>query len=151
VTRLIVGIGASAGGLEAFKGFFAKMPPDTGMSFVLVQHLNPDRKSLLPELIAHETAMPVREIENGMEVEPDSVFVMPPNATLTLQEGRFRLERPAPPRSRRYPIDAFFTSLGEGHGEVVAVKLARQEVRGGSVGQPPLREAQELVRVCDRR
>jgi len=95
------------------------------MAFVLVQHLNPDRKSLLPELIARETAMPVREVEDGMEVAPDAVFIMPPNATLTLQEGRFRLERPAPPRSLRYPIDAFFTALGEGHGEhAVGIVLA---------------------------
>jgi hypothetical protein len=111
--RLIVGIGASAGGLEAFKGFLAKMPPDSGMAFVLIQHLNPDHRSLLPELIARETPMPVREIEDGMEVEPNAVFVMPPNATLTLQEGRFGLERPAPPRSLRYPIDAFFNSSDE--------------------------------------
>lgn len=125
VARLIVGIGASAGGLDAFKGFFSRMPTDSGMAFVLIQHLNPDRKSLLTELIARQTTMPVREIEDGMLVAPNTVFVIPPNATLTLNTARFRVERPAPPRSLRHPIDTFFTSLGESHGEhAVAIVLA---------------------------
>lgn len=114
---LVVGIGASAGGLEAFKSFFAKMPSGSGLAFVLVQHLNPDHKSILTELIARQTTMAVSEAADGIPVRPDTVFVIPPDATLTISEGRLRVERPAPPRQNRHPIDSFFTSLAESQGE----------------------------------
>jgi two-component system, chemotaxis family, CheB/CheR fusion protein len=122
---LVVGIGASAGGLEAFKSFFAKMPTDSGLAFVLVQHLNPDHKSLLTELIARQTTITVNEAEDGVPVRPDTVFVIPPDATLTISEGRLRVERPAPPRHNRHPIDSFFASLAESQGEnAVGIILA---------------------------
>jgi chemotaxis response regulator CheB len=94
-TPLIVGIGASAGGLTAFKAFFAGMPADSRMAFVLVQHLDPNHKSLLAELIARQTAMPVREAEDGMSAAANGVFVIPPDATLTIKGGILRVERPA--------------------------------------------------------
>ena len=87
-SHLIVGIGASAGGLEAFKTFFENMPSDSGMAFVLVQHLAPDRKSMLAEILAKTTAMTVAEAVDGAEVLPNHVFVIPPDATLTLANGR---------------------------------------------------------------
>ena len=83
--------------LKAFKSFFAKMPPDSGLAFVLVQHLNPDHKSILTDLIARQTTMTVAEAADGMRVASDTVFVIPPDATLTIIEGRLRVERPAPP------------------------------------------------------
>ena len=122
---LIVGIGASAGGLNAFKNFFANMPSGSGLAIVLVQHLNPDHKSILTELIARQTTMSVTEAADGMPVRPNTVFVIPPNATLTISGGRLRVERPAPPRQIRFPIDAFFTSLAESEGEgAVGIILA---------------------------
>jgi two-component system CheB/CheR fusion protein len=77
----IVGIGASAGGLEAFEAFFTHMPPDSGMAFVLVQHLDPHHPSLLPELLASHTHMPVHSIVDRTPVAPDHVYLIPPNTT----------------------------------------------------------------------
>lgn len=114
---LIVGIGASAGGLEAFKSFFSATPADTGMAFVLVQHLSPDHKSMLAELLGRTTKMEVIEAVDGVAVKPDCVFVIPPDATMTIEGGRLKIVRPAPPRDRRRPIDTFFQSLGEDQGE----------------------------------
>lgn len=114
---LTVGIGASAGGLEAFKRFFTAMPADTGMAFVLVQHLSPDHKSMLAELLGRSTAMQVVEATDGLKVKPDCVFVIPPDATMTIASGKLRISRPAPPRERRRPIDAFFESLAKDRGE----------------------------------
>src|ERR1700730_4957527 len=97
MTRLVVGLGASAGGLEAFKAFFVAMPPQSGMAFVLVQHLDPQHKSLLVELLSRETAMPVVQAEDGMPVTADQVFVIPPNAILTIKGGVLRVTTPALP------------------------------------------------------
>src|SRR5438105_5511902 len=91
---LIVGIGASAGGLEAFEQFFAQMPPDSGMAFVLVQHLAPDYTSLLPELLAKYTRMPVVQVKEEAPVVPDHVYIIPPNATLTIDRGVLHVASP---------------------------------------------------------
>jgi two-component system CheB/CheR fusion protein len=114
---LTVGIGASAGGLEAFKGFFSEMATDTGMAFVLVQHLSPDHKSMLAELLGKTTDMDVIEAVDGVSVRPNCVFVIPPDATMTIGDGRLKIVRPAPPRDRRRPIDTFFQSLAVDQGE----------------------------------
>jgi two-component system, chemotaxis family, CheB/CheR fusion protein len=113
---LIVGIGASAGGLSAFKSFLSNMPPDSGMALVLIQHLSPDHKSMLTELLGRSTAMVVVEAEDGMPVEANRVFVIAPDSTLTVKDRRLRVERPAPPREHRRPIDTFFSSLAEDRG-----------------------------------
>ena len=97
-SHLIVGIGASAGGLEAFRTFLENMPADSGMAFVLVQHLAPDHKSMLAEILAKTTAMTVAEAVDGAEVLPNHVFVIPPDATLTIANGRLVVIKPAPPR-----------------------------------------------------
>jgi two-component system CheB/CheR fusion protein len=109
----IVGIGMSAGGLEAATEFLNAMPPDSGMGFVIVQHLEPTRKSLLAELLGKQTKMPVVEIEDGMRVEPDHVYVIAPAQTLLIEDGALRLSEPAEPRGQRHPIDRFFTALAE--------------------------------------
>jgi two-component system CheB/CheR fusion protein len=114
---LTVGIGASAGGLDAYRTFFANMPADSGMAFVLIQHLAPDHKSMLAELVARSTAMPVIEAADKMLVEPNRVFVIPPDATMTIAGGRLKIVKPAPPRELRRPIDSFLQSLAEDRGE----------------------------------
>jgi len=123
---MIVGIGASAGGLEAFKAFFAHMPVDSGqLAFVLVQHLAPDHTSLLAELVGRNTSMPVIEAAHGMRVEPRHIYVIPPNATLTVENSVLQVSKPAPPREHRWPINTFFTSLAEDQGDcAVCVVLA---------------------------
>ncbi len=108
----IVGIGASAGGLATFEAFFAGMPEKkTGMAFVLVQHLAPDHKSLLTELVRRYTKMQVFEVEDGMRVEPDCAYIIPPGRDMEFAGGRLQLLEPAAPRGQRRPIDFFFRSL----------------------------------------
>src|SRR5512142_3160885 len=87
----VVGIGASAGGLEAFSNLLPHLPVDTGMAFVLVQHLDPSHESALVELLSRKTGMPVREVTNNLPVEANHVYVIPPNASMTLQGARLKL------------------------------------------------------------
>ncbi len=120
--RLVVGIGASAGGLAAYTDFFRHIPPDTGMAFVLVQHLSPEHPSALAELIGAETKMPVVDASDGLELAANSIYVIPPDSTMTVEETRLRV---AKPRVDTAPIDAFLISLAEGHGEhAVAIILS---------------------------
>jgi two-component system CheB/CheR fusion protein len=119
----IVGIGASAGGLAAFEAFFSGMPADKngfgkltagiGMAFVLVQHLAPDHKSILTELIRRYTRMQVFEVEDGMTVRHDCAYIIPPNRDMAFLNGSLQLLEPAAPRGQRLPIDFFFRSLAQ--------------------------------------
>ena len=111
----IVGIGASAGGLAAFEAFFSGMPVDVDpeMAFVLVQHLAPDHKSILVELIRRYTRMEVFEVEDGMVVRPNCTYIIPPNRDMAFMHGALQLMEPASPRGQRLPIDFFFRSLAQ--------------------------------------
>ncbi|MFH1983341.1 MAG: chemotaxis protein CheB [Pseudomonadota bacterium] len=111
----IVGIGASAGGLAAFEAFFSGMPADKdpGMAFVLVQHLAPDHKSILTDLIQRYTRMQVFEVEDGMAVRPNCAYIIPPNRDMALLNGTLQLMEPSAPRGQRLPIDFFFRSLAQ--------------------------------------
>ena len=111
----VVGIGASAGGLAAFEAFFSGMPADTdpGMAFVLVQHLAPDHKSILTELVKRYTRMEVFEVADGMAVKPNCAYIIPPNRDMALLNGTLQLLEPAAPRGHRLPIDFFFRSLAQ--------------------------------------
>ncbi|MEO6377834.1 MAG: chemotaxis protein CheB, partial [Caulobacteraceae bacterium] len=137
---LIVGIGASAGGLEAFRTFFTHMPADTGMAFVLVQHLSPDHKSMLVDLLSASTKMPVIEAADGLEIQANRVFVIPPNATLTVKAGRLRVEQPAPPRANRRPIDTFFVSLAEDQHENAVCVILSGTGSDGTLGAAAIKE-----------
>jgi two-component system CheB/CheR fusion protein len=112
----VVGIGASAGGLEAIEELFRHMPADTGMAFVLVQHLDPNHKSILTELIARFTPMPVHEAAQGLHVEPNHVYVIPPRHELAILNGVLQLMDPSGPRHLRLSIDYFFRSLARDQG-----------------------------------
>ncbi len=111
----VVGIGASAGGLAAFEAFFAGMPADKdpGMAFVLVQHLAPDHKSILTELVKRYTRMEVFEVEDGVRVRPNCAYIIPPNRDMAFLNGTLQLMEPAAPRGLRLPIDFFFRSLAQ--------------------------------------
>ena len=87
----IVGVGASAGGLEAFTRLVEQLPADTGMAFVLVQHLDPEHESKLPQLLGRATKLPVLEVSNNTRVKPDHIFVIPPNRTMTIERRTFKL------------------------------------------------------------
>ena len=138
--RLVVGLGASAGGLEAFKTFFAAMSPGSGMAFVLVQHLDPHHKSLLVELLSKHTEMSVVQAEDGMAVAADQVFVIPPNAVLTIKDGILHVTTPAPPREHRKPIDVFFAALAEDQQEKAVSIILSGSGSDGSLGLKAIKE-----------
>lgn len=108
---IVVGIGASAGGLDAFSELLGHLPIDTGMAFVLVQHLSPEQESLLSELLARTTKMPVTTAEDGRVVEANCVYVIPPNAQMTIAQGQLHLEPCDRTQGQVKTIDLFFESL----------------------------------------
>jgi two-component system, chemotaxis family, CheB/CheR fusion protein len=109
----IVGIGASAGGLDAFERFFKAMPSDSGLAFVLIQHLDPTHKSMLPELIQRFTRMKVEQIQDGIKIHPNSVYIIPPHWHVAILNGSLFLLEPSVTAGTRTPIDSFFRSLAE--------------------------------------
>src|SRR5712691_1394595 len=111
--RAVVGIGASAGGLEAFSRLLRGLPVDTGMAFVLVQHLDPRHESILPELLSSRTPMPVVQVTEGTQVRPNHVYVIPPNTTMAISGCILHLSPRGAPDGRHLPIDIFLTSLAE--------------------------------------
>lgn len=121
----IVGIGASAGGLEAFTQLLNHLPIDTGMAFVLIQHLAPHQESLLTVILSRATQMPVSQVEDGMAVEPNQVYVIPPNTKMTISQGVLKLEPRGEGRGLFMTVDTFFLSLAEDRGnKAIAVVLS---------------------------
>jgi len=123
----IVGIGASAGGLAAFEAFFSALPTDAepGMAFVLVQHLAPDHKSLLSELVRRYTRMQVFDVEDGMKVQPNCAYIIQPNFDMAFAGGVLRLLPPAAARGQRLPIDFLFRSLADDqHERAICIVLS---------------------------
>ena len=116
----VVGIGASAGGLEPISALLSHLSGPSGLAYVVLQHLDPRAKSLLVELLAQATRLPVRQVEEGMAVEPDHVYVCPANAELTLEEDRFHLGPYHQPNGRLRTIDHLFTSLSQACGAQTA-------------------------------
>ncbi|MDT0651863.1 chemotaxis protein CheB, partial [Autumnicola edwardsiae] len=113
----VVGVGASSGGLAAFKLFLKSIPEKSGMAYVLVQHLDPGHESLLPELLQKATKIPVKEISDDMKVEPDTIYIIPSNRLLLSNDGKLELS-PRPEKGKKVlnlPIDLFFESLAEVH------------------------------------
>ncbi|MDO8718846.1 MAG: chemotaxis protein CheB, partial [Polaromonas sp.] len=112
-TPTIVGIGASAGGLEALDSFLSHVPPRSGMAFVVIQHLDPTHKGIMPELLQRATSMKVQQAGNRMRIKADSVYVIPPNKDLSILHGVLHLLDPLAPRGLRLPIDFFFRALAQ--------------------------------------
>jgi len=136
----IVGIGASAGGVEALERFFKSMPANKGMGFVVVTHLPPNRKSMLAEIIGRATQMPVVDARDGETVEAEHVYVLPPGAILTIREGRLSLRHTGIAHHERAPIDVFFTSLAQDQAEhAIGIVLSG----GGSDGTLGLKAIKE--------
>ena len=113
----VVGIGASAGGLDACTKLVGGLPDGNGMAFVLVQHLDPNHESLLAPLLATHTAMPVAEAADGMLLERDHLYVIPPGAYLSVNGGALRLSKPQAPRGQRLPFDFLLASLAQEYGK----------------------------------
>jgi len=110
---MVVGVGASAGGLEAFEQLLAHLPADTGMAFALVMHLDPTHESVLTKLLAGATRMPVREVQDGVAVAPNHVYVIPPNTSMAIEGGALRLRPRQKGSAQARPIDSFLQSLAE--------------------------------------
>jgi two-component system CheB/CheR fusion protein len=120
-----VGIGASAGGLAPLEQFLEGVPPNSGVAYVVVQHLDPTQKALLAELLQRVTGMRVHEARGNMQIEPNCVYVIPPNAELSVIDGTLKVQRPAEPRGMRLPINVLFSSLASAQGErAIAVVLS---------------------------
>ncbi|MBM0103188.1 PAS domain-containing protein [Steroidobacter sp. S1-65] len=141
----VVGLGASAGGLEAFQIFLSGAPADAGLAYVLVQHLDPNHESMLAELLARRTSMTVRQISDNMAIEPNCVYLIPPNAQLTIEKARLRLSGFSEPRGFRRPIDVFFRSLAVDQGSNAACVVLSGTGADGSEGLRAIKEAGGLT------
>lgn len=141
----VVGIGASAGGLEALRKLFGAMPPKTGLVFVVVVHLDPDHRSHMPELLAHATRLAVHQARDRQPLEVDHVYVIPPNHTLTVDGGLIRLQEVADRRGLHGSIDIFFRSLATAEGDrAVAIVLSGTGTEG-SLGARAVKAVGGLV------
>ncbi len=145
----VVGIGASAGGLEAIEAFFKAMPVDSGMAFVVIQHLSPDYKSLMVELLSRKTDIPVHRAEEGMVVEPNHIYLIPPKKNLTIFHGKLLLEEQKPRESINLPVDIFFRSLAEDQGEGAVGVILSGTGSDGTRGVRAVKEWGGLVMVQD--
>ncbi|PDT53649.1 MULTISPECIES: chemotaxis protein CheB [Sinorhizobium] len=146
----IVGIGASAGGVQALQTFFEHMSTDTGAAFVVIIHLDPRSRSELASILASRTQMPVTQIEDHAELESNHVYVIPPNRRLKIADGSISALPFEQPRAARAPIDVFFRSLAEQHGTGFAVVLTGAGA-DGSIGVKAIKEAGGIVLVQDPR
>lgn len=144
-----VGIGASAGGLEALESFFSRMAADSGMAFIVIQHLSPDYKSMMVELLSKRTAMPVRRAEEGMRVEANSVYLIPPKKNLSIFHGRLLLRESDHSRGLNLPIDVFLRSLAEDQAEKAIGIILSGTGSDGVRGVRGIKEAGGIVLVQD--
>ncbi|WP_340122357.1 chemotaxis protein CheB [Methylobacter svalbardensis] len=145
----IVGIGASAGGLEALEHFFSHVPDNMGVAFVVIQHLDPNHKGMMAELLQRITAMTVVEAQNRMKIKPDCIYVNPPNKNLSILHGTLYLLDPVVPRGLRLPIDAFFRSLAEDRRDQSIGILLSGMGSDGTLGLHAVKEKSGLVLVQD--
>ncbi len=137
---VVVGIGASAGGLEALEQFLAKVPPDSGMAFVIIQHMDPTRKGLLVELLQRSTGMKVVQATDRMKVAAGCVYVIPPNKDMSILHGALHLLDPVIPRGQRLPIDFFFRALADDRQELSIGVILSGMGSDGTLGLRAIKE-----------
>src|SRR5579884_189268 len=145
----VAGMGASAGGLDAFKKFFTVMPPDSGIAFVLVPHLDPAQESLMVELLARHTTMPVVEAENDMPVKANHVYIIPPNKFMTIRDGFLRLTGPVQRHTSQTSIDLFLRSLADDQQERSIGILLSGTGTHGTLGLKAIKAASGMVMIQD--
>lgn len=146
--KYIVGIGASAGGLEALQKLLTALPSNTGFPYIIIQHLSPDYKSLLGEILGKYTEMPVIQAEDGMEIENDHVYIIQPGKMMTIRQGKLHMTDQIP-KELNLPIDAFFRSLAEeAKGRAIAVILSGTG-SDGTNGIKAIKENDGMVIVQD--
>ena len=131
---LIVGIGASAGGLETLEAFFHNMPPDSGVAYVIIQHLSPKHKSIMASLLANHTRMTVREIEDATPLEPNCIYLNPPDKNVAVFKHVLHLMAPIKTGAINMPIDFFFRSLSEEQKERAIAIILSGTASDGTLG-----------------
>ncbi|MDB5228934.1 MAG: signal transduction histidine kinase with CheB and CheR [Bacteroidota bacterium] len=136
----VVGIGASAGGLDAFKRFLQEIPEKSGMAYVIVQHLNPAHESILPELLTRVTKIPVHVIENDINLAPDNIYIIPENKILTASDGVLKLNSNDPANKKNMSIDIFFKSLAEVHTNLAVGVVLSGTAFDGTAGLKAIKE-----------
>ncbi len=142
-----VGIGASAGGLEALQEFFGHIPSDTGAVFIVAQHLSPDYKSMMPELLSRYTKMPIAQASDGVELHANHVYLMPPKKNMMLGEGRLLLSDQVPDTQPQMPIDFFLRSLAENYQHKAVGVVLSGTGSDGTRGIKAMKEAGGLVMI----
>src|ERR1700756_1033364 len=145
----VVGVGASAGGLDAFRTLLAALPPGTGMAFILIQHLDPTHASMMVDLLAGHTPMKVQQAADGMPLEREHVYLIPPGAYLSVQGGALRLSEPRERHGARLPFDFFLRSLAEELGDRAICVILSGTGGDGSLGLKAIKEKGGLVIVQD--
>jgi two-component system CheB/CheR fusion protein len=145
---VVVGIGASAGGLQALQAFFGELPDDSGAAFVVIVHLDPQSRSELPNILGARTRMPVSQVVAKETLQPNHVYVIPPDRRLRLADHEISIAEFDEPRGRRAPIDLFFRSLAEQHDEAFAIILSGAG-SDGALGVREVKEAGGIIMVQD--
>ncbi len=149
ITFPVVGIGASAGGLEALEQFFKNMPKDSGMAFVVIQHLDPTHVGIMPELLQRTTSMMVIQVTDNLEIKPNHVYVLPPNKSMAILNGRLHLFEPTELRGLRLPIDIFLRSLADDQKEKSIGIILSGMGSDGCEGLKTIKERNGIVLVQD--
>ena len=145
----IVGIGASAGGLEALEQFLGNVPEDSGLAYVVIQHLDPTQKGMLPELLQRLTKLQVFQVKNGMVLQPNCVYVIPPNKNMSVSKGVLYLFNPSETRGLRLPVDFFFRSLADDRKELSIGVVLSGMGSDGSLGLRAIKENNGIVMAQD--
>jgi len=145
----IVGIGASAGGLEALEHFLRHVPEDSGMAYIIIQHLDPTHKGVMPELLQRATGMEVFQVKDRMQVKPNCVYVIPPNKDMSILHGVLHLFEPVAPRGLRLPIDFFLRSLAEERQELSIGVILSGMGSDGTMGLRAIKERAGLALAQD--
>jgi len=145
----VVGIGASAGGLEALEQFLKQVPANSGVAYVIVQHLDPTHKGIMPELLQRSSTMVVSQVSDRMRVKPDCVYVIPPNKDMSILHGLLHLFDPAAPRGLRLPIDFFLRSLADDCKDRAIGVILSGMGSDGTSGLRAIKEKAGLVLVQD--
>ncbi|MFB9344452.1 CheR family methyltransferase [Aminobacter aganoensis] len=136
----IVGVGASAGGISALRQFFPAVSPESGLAYVVIQHLDAEHESVLPSIIQRCTTIPTETAAEGDEILPNRIYVIPPGASVTVKDGRFHVAKLVATRTKRTPIDDFFISLAEEKGEHAAGVILSGTGSDGTIGLRAIKE-----------
>jgi two-component system, chemotaxis family, CheB/CheR fusion protein len=148
---LVVGLGASAGGVQALRDFFSHVPANTGMAYVVILHLSPDHDSQLAEVLQNGAVLPVTKVDRRVRVEPDHVYVIPPDKSLEIKDGHLEVKDVTSSEVRRAPVDIFFRTLAQSHGQRAVSVVLSGTGANGSMGMKRIKEMGGLCIVQDPR